>query len=101
MIARTWHGMTRAADAESYADFLQRTAAPHYGATPGNRGFFMLRRLEGDQAHFLLLTLWDSYDAIRQFAGPDVEKAHYYPEDKEFLLEFEPHVKHYEVLLQP
>ena len=42
--------------------------------------------------------LWDSFEAIRRFAGEDYEKAHYYPEDREFLIELEPFVDHYEVL---
>lgn len=101
MIARTWHGITKAADADRYADLINRTGTPHYRATPGNRAVYLFRRIEGDVAHFLVLTLWDSYEAIRAFAGPDPEKAVYYPEDKEFLLEFEPNVTHYEVLPSP
>jgi hypothetical protein len=58
----------------------------------------VLRRLEGDVAHFLLITLWDSWEAIRAFAGNDVERARYYPEDDRWLLEKEPFVTHYEVL---
>jgi hypothetical protein len=46
----------------------------------------------------LFLTLWDSYDAIRAFAGQGVERARYYPEDEAYLLELEPTVTHYEVL---
>jgi heme-degrading monooxygenase HmoA len=57
--------------------------------------------MEGDEVHFLLLTLWDSLDAIRAFAGPDVERAKYYPEDEGFLIELEPTVTHYEVLYPP
>jgi heme-degrading monooxygenase HmoA len=101
MIARTWHGITPAAKADAYIDFLNTSGIPDYKATEGNRGVYVLRRIEGDIAHFLLLSLWDSYDAIRKFAGDDVEKAHYYPEDKDFLLEFEPTVTHYEVLDAP
>jgi len=70
-----------------------------YRATKGNRGVFVLRRLEGERAEFLLVTLWDSFDAIRAFAGPDPERAVYYPADKDFLLKLEPTVAHYEVLL--
>jgi heme-degrading monooxygenase HmoA len=62
---------------------------------------YALRRVDGDRAHFLLISLWDSMDAIRKFAGPEPEKAVYYPEDKDFLLEFEPNVTHYEVLVHP
>lgn len=98
MIARLWHGRTRAEQADEYVDFLKRTGIPDYQATPGNRGVLMLRRIEGDEAHFLLVTVWDSAEAIRQFAGPEMEKARYYPEDATFLLEFEPTVTHYEVI---
>jgi heme-degrading monooxygenase HmoA len=101
MIARTWHGVTEAARADEYFDYLQQTGIPEYQATPGNLGVFVLRRIEGKQAHFLLLTLWDSEEAIRRFAGPDMRKAKYYPEDEDFLLEMEPTVTHYEVLAQP
>ena len=101
MIARAWHGMTPAAKADAYADFLNRIGLKDYFATPGFRGVYALRRIEGDHAHFLLISLWDSMDAIRKFAGPEPEKAVYYPEDKDFLLEFEPHVTHYEVLVRP
>ena len=61
----------------------------------------MFRRIENDHAVFLLLSLWDSYEAIKKFAGPDYEKAVYYPEDNKFLLELEPNVTHYEILTQP
>lgn len=98
MIARTWHGVVPAEKADAYHEFLLESGVPDYQQTPGNRGVYIFRRIEGDVAHFLLLTLWDSFDAIRAFAGPDVDRARYYPEDKDFLLEFEPTVTHYEVL---
>lgn len=62
---------------------------------------YVLRRIAGDQAHFLLVSLWESYDAIRAFAGHEYERAVYYREDREFLLELEPHVTHYELLVRP
>jgi hypothetical protein len=40
-------------------------------------------------------------DSIRAFAGDDVERARYYPEDEAFLLELEPHVTHYDVIARP
>jgi heme-degrading monooxygenase HmoA len=101
MIGRTWHGRVPAAKADAYHAYLFRTGVPDYEATPGNRGVHVLRRIEGDVAHFLLLSLWDSYDAIRAFAGEEIERARYYPEDAEYLLELEPTVTHYEVLTAP
>lgn len=98
MIARIWHGVTRAADYDAYWSLLQRLAIPDYRRTPGNLGVRLFRRLEGDRAHFLTLSYWTSLDAVRAFAGEDVDVAKYYPEDREFLLEFEPTVQHFEVV---
>ncbi len=97
MIARIWHGMTKASDAAAYLHFLQERAIPDYRSVAGNRGVHILHRIEGDRAHFLTLTFWDSRQAIEAFAGQDIEIAKYYPEDKDFLLEFERTVTHYEV----
>jgi heme-degrading monooxygenase HmoA len=98
MIGRTWHGRVPAEKADEYYAYLLRTGLPDYKATPGNRGVHVLRRTEGAVTHFLLLTFWDSLDAIKAFAGADYERARYYPEDDDYLLEREPLVAHYEVL---
>jgi heme-degrading monooxygenase HmoA len=101
MIARAWHGVTPAAKADEYLDLMLSVAVPDYKAIPGNRGVTVLRRIEGDVAHFLLLTLWDSTDAIRQFAGDEIERAKYYDFDPDYLLELEPTATHYEVFSTP
>lgn len=90
MIARTWHGRVPVDRADAYHAYLLRSGVADYTATPGNRGVHILRRREGDVTHFLLVTLWDSLDAIRAFAGDDHERARYYPEDDAYLLEREP-----------
>jgi len=97
VIARIWHGRTEAAKAEDYLRFLKERALPDYRRTAGNRAAYVLRRIDGPTAHFLTLSFWDSQDAIRGFAGQDIERARYYPEDRGFLLDFEPTVAHYEV----
>ena len=99
MIARSWHGRVPTSKADEYFGYLQKTGLADYTATPGNRGLFVLRRTEGAVTHFLITTLWDSIDAIKQFAGEDYEQARYYPEDDAYLLEREPHVTHHEVLV--
>ena len=96
-IARTWHGRTAASRADEYLAFLIARAIPDYQSIAGNRGVTILRRIQGAEAHFLILTLWESRAAIAAFAGADIEKAKYYDEDRDFLLEFEPTVTHYEV----
>jgi heme-degrading monooxygenase HmoA len=101
MIARLWRGVTPEAKAEAYLEYLKRTGVKECRATPGNRGVFVLLRRTGGRAEFLFVSLWESMEAIREFAGPDVEKAVYYPEDAEYLLEMEPGVAHYEAPVSP
>jgi len=98
MIARIWTGFVRESDKDTYYDYLKKTGLDEYASIPGNRGIQVLRRLRDGKCEFTIITLWDSYDAIRAFAGNDFEKAKYYPEDTKFLLQLDPNVKHYEVL---
>jgi heme-degrading monooxygenase HmoA len=97
MIVRMWHGRVPSGKAGAYREFLNDRAIPDYQSIPGNISVFILERPEGEATHFITLTFWENLDAIRSFAGDDVEQAKYYPEDKEFLLEYEPRVVHYEV----
>ena len=96
-IARIWRGATRAHDSDRYVEYLKETGVADYLATPGNRGVEILRRDDGDRTLFTIVSLWDSLDAIRGFAGEDVELAKYYPEDDPYLLERDPTVVHYTV----
>lgn len=100
MIVRMWHGRVPASKAEAYRAFLNERAIPDYQSVAGNISVTILERKEGEVTHFITMTFWQSMDVIEGFAGDDVELAKYYPEDKEFLLEFEPRVVHYEVVGQ-
>ena len=100
MIARSWDGLTTAEQADAYADYIRRTGVKDLVATTGNRGVYVLRRREGDVARFRVLSLWDSMDGIRRFAGDEPERARYYPEDERFLEALDPHVSHFEVVAQ-
>ena len=97
MVARIWRGAVRRADADEYGAYIGETGLDGYAATEGNRGAWMLRRDIGSLTEFVTFTLWDSLDAIRAFAGDDVETAVYYPEDDRYLVERDEKVKHYEV----
>lgn len=89
MIFRTWHGCTRASDADAYETFLQERAAPDYRSVDGLINLYFTRRDDGDVSHFLLATIWRDEHAVRAFAGDDATRAKYYPEDDRFLLEKE------------
>jgi heme-degrading monooxygenase HmoA len=102
MIARTWRGVTRAADADRYAKYIEETGLRAYGETPGNMGSFILRKAEGGGAEatteFLVLSFWESMDAVKRFAGPTPETAVFYPEDDAYLVRRDLTVEHYEVV---
>ncbi len=98
MFVRIWHGRVPTAQARSYREFLNKRAIPDYRAVPGNISVHILERDDGAVTHFVTMTFWESMAAIRAFAGDEVEVAKYYPEDQDFLLEYEPHVVHYEVV---
>jgi heme-degrading monooxygenase HmoA len=97
MIARIWRGWTRAEDEAAYVAYLEQTGALASRGTPGNHGFYILHRVVGDRAEFVTMSLWESLDAVRGFAGDDLEKAVFYPEDERFLVDRELTVAHYEL----
>lgn len=98
MIVRMWHGRVLTSKAHTYREFLKQRAIPEYQSVPGNISVHILERPEGDVTHFITMSFWENLEVIKGFAGDNVETAVYYPEDKEFLLEFEPSVVHYEVV---
>ena len=97
MIARVWQGAVAAGRGDEYAAYLAATGVRDCRATPGNRGVYVLRRDAADRTEFVFISLWESLDAIRGFAGDDPERARYYAEDRNFLLSLAPTVTHYAV----
>ncbi|WP_208749445.1 antibiotic biosynthesis monooxygenase [Flavobacterium zhairuonense] len=97
MIARIWHGKTKMEDYETYTKFLIETAIPDYEKTAGFVKLSFLRNIKNNEGHFTLITYWKNWEVIKNFAGENIEKAKYYPEDDAFLLEFEENVEHFDV----
>ncbi len=100
MIARIWFGRTKAEDYDAYLAYLEESGVAELRRTAGNRGVMVLRRLDGEEAEFGVVSLWDSLDDVKAFAGEDVDVARYFPDDERFLLEFTPRLKHFEVALE-
>jgi len=96
MIARVWHGRIRSEDTDAYVRYIESTGLRDYRACHGNRGALMFVRPHGDEAEVFTISLWDSIDDIKAFAGDDISKARYYPEDHRYLLEFEERVRHFD-----
>jgi len=98
LVARTWRGAVRAEDADAYLAYVAETGLTNYRRTPGNRGAMVFRRVLGGECEFLVLSLWDSREAIEGFAGKDIKQAKFYPEDDRFLVNRDLTVNHYEVV---
>jgi len=75
-------------------------AVPDYKRVPGLRKLILSRRDESDVTHLLLITIWDSLEAMKRFTGRDPWKAKYYPEDDQYLLYKEEHVQIYKIFYE-
>jgi heme-degrading monooxygenase HmoA len=99
IIVRRWASRIRTTDESAYVDYIKRTGIDDYRKTPGNLGAQMLLRALGDgTSEVTTLSWWTDMNAIRAFAGEDVEIARYYPEDDAFLLEKPERVDHHRVV---
>jgi heme-degrading monooxygenase HmoA len=94
-----WRGWVRTSDRAAYVDYIERTGMAEYRGTPGNQGAWMLARdLGDDRTEIVTLSFWASRDAIRGFAGDDIGRAVFYPEDDRYLVDRETTVSHFEVV---
>lgn len=98
MIARTWRGTVRAGKGPGYLEVVGQTGLRDSRATPGNLGFYVMQRRAGDHDEILTVSLWESEDAIRAFAGDDVSRAVFYPDDDAWLIGRDSHADHWEVV---
>ena len=98
MIARVWRGWVRTEDRDVYAAYVEETGVAQYRETAGNQGAHMLTRDLGDgRTEIVTLSFWESREVITGFAGADISRAVFYPEDDRYLVQREDTVTHYEV----
>ncbi len=102
MIARMWRGWVRTEDRDAYVEYIEATGMAEYRRTPGNRGAHLLARDLGDgRTEIVTLSFWESRAVISGFAGEDISRAVFYPEDDRYLVDREVTVTHYEVHPEP
>lgn len=99
LIARIWHGKTKTAKADEYERYLREAGISKIKVIDGNKGVQLLRKTTDGTTEFMVISYWESVDAIKKFAGEDYQKAYQLPRDTEFLVEPETLVQHYEVRL--
>jgi len=94
-----WRGWVRTEDRDVYVDYVEQTGMSEYRRTPGNRGAHMLTRdLDDGRTEIVTLSFWDSREVIAGFAGDDISRAVFYPEDDQYLVDRETTVTHFEVV---
>jgi predicted lactoylglutathione lyase/heme-degrading monooxygenase HmoA len=96
-IARIWRGRVRSSNLEEYRQYEAETGLTDYVNTKGNRGAYLLTAPRDGYVDILTLSFWESQEAIALFAGEPIDRARYYPRDKEFLLEFPERVEHFDL----
>jgi heme-degrading monooxygenase HmoA len=101
MIARIWHGYTTAENANRYEAVKKPEMLPGISTVRGYVGSYLLRRSKGSEVEFVVIMLWESLDAIRNFVGPDYDAAVVPPECGALLSRYDERSAHYEVLMQP
>lgn len=101
MIGRLWHGWTARDKADAYEELLRTEVLPGIHKVDGYRGAYLLRRDVEEGVEFVTLTLFESMDSVRAFAGEDHEVAVVPPKARELLSRFDPTSDHYEVVIQP
>lgn len=99
MIGRIWHGWTTPENADSYEDLLKTEIFPGIAArnVDGYRGIQLFRRLVNEEVEFITIMWFDSWDAVKQFAGEDYEQAYVPPKARQVLNRFDGRSQHYEI----
>jgi heme-degrading monooxygenase HmoA len=98
MISRQWRGLAKPDCSQAYLDHLRKETFPAIGRLPGFLRVAILRRTLPEGVEYLVVTEWASLEAIRRFAGDDVERAVVPPAVREMMLEYDHVVRHYEIV---
>jgi heme-degrading monooxygenase HmoA len=97
MISRYWSGRTRTEDIDAYVEYVRNTGIATQRATEGNLGSMIWINRGPVEAEMVVVSFWESLDAVRRFAGPEPEVAVFYPDDEQYLVEADQSVTHYEI----
>lgn len=99
MISRLWHGWTTRANADAYEKLLREEVLPGIHRVRGFKGARVLRRDEKDEVEFIVITSFDSIDAVKEFSGEDYEVAVIEPAARKLLAHFDARAAHYETVV--
>ena len=101
MISRIWHGWTAPENADTYEAHLRTKIFPGIAKIEGSRGAHLLRRDAGDEVEFVTICWFETWEAVRAFAGEDYEAAVVPPEAQQLLARYDARSQHYETIIAP
>jgi heme-degrading monooxygenase HmoA len=101
MILRMWRAQSTPEKADDYIQHAARKVFPSLRAIAGYRGAYLLRRSQSDTVELIVLTLWESIEAVRNFAGSQPNRAVVEPAARVALTSFDDFVTHFDVVCAP
>ena len=101
MILRMWRAQSTVEKADEYIRHATAKVFPALRTIEGHRGAFLLRHTLGDTVNLVVLTLWESMDAVRKFAGAEPDRAVVEPDARAVLTSFDDFVTHFDVISAP
>jgi heme-degrading monooxygenase HmoA len=101
MILRMWRAQSTVEKAGEYIRHATTKVFPALHAIEGHRGAYLLRHTRGDTVELVVLTLWESMNAVRKFAGAEPNRAVVEPDARAVLTSFDDFVTHFDVISAP
>jgi uncharacterized protein YciI/heme-degrading monooxygenase HmoA len=98
LILRMWRARSTAEKSGEYVQHATKRVFPALRAITGHRGAYLLRRAVDGAIELVVMTLWESMEAVRKFAGDEPEKAVVEPEARAVLTSFDDFVTHFEII---
>ena len=98
MIARVWTARAKSDGADAYQAHFREHVLPALQRIQGCKGATLLRRADGDEVELIVISLWVSEDALREFAGPDLSRAMVGDAARQVLTSFDTIVRHFTVV---
>ncbi len=98
LILRMWRARSTVEKMGKYVEHVTKKVFPKLGAIEGYRGAYLLHRVADGAVEVVVLTLWESMEAVRRFAGLEPEKAVVEPDAQASLTDFDDFVTHFDVV---
>jgi heme-degrading monooxygenase HmoA len=99
MIERVWSARTTRDGAVKYAEYFRRVVVPELAAIAGYRGARLMEREQDGGIEVVVVTRWHSLDAIRAFAGDELDRAVVHEAAAALFSDYDRKVRHFGVVV--